>query len=177
MGAAGWELVAIYDKSSNWLRDMEKGFALFKRLVPDGQKPLGPWAEGGHHDEDWTDVFPSTLWLGFGRPREDAWMIAVSALERLEGRDFVILEDDEDDSPREWADRYGPEPPTLPGDQIVWIVDGLDGDAEAIAVVAEGRRGDASMLPSIAGQVPEDVTLGREVKVSPDGTIDFDSPD
>ena len=44
LGADGWELVTIYDKSSNWLAGMEKGFALFKRPVPDGQAADGPWA-------------------------------------------------------------------------------------------------------------------------------------
>lgn len=48
MGAAGWELVGIYDKSSNWLQGMEKGFALFKREVADGQDPEGPWADAGY---------------------------------------------------------------------------------------------------------------------------------
>jgi hypothetical protein len=45
LGKEGWELVAIYDKSSNWLAGMEKGFALFKRPVADGAEPEGPWAE------------------------------------------------------------------------------------------------------------------------------------
>lgn len=177
MGSAGWELVVIYDKSSNWLQGMEKGFALFKREVPDGQKPVGPWAEGGHHDE-WVDEAGSgadgysTLWLGYARPR-DEWMIADSVLERLGGQDFVMLEDGEDDDPREWAGRLGHAPPTLPGDQVVWIVDESDGDSEAIAVVAEERRGDVSILPAIARQVPEGITLGRDFQVSPDGLIDL----
>jgi hypothetical protein len=45
MGENGWELVGIYDKSSNWLSGMEKGFALFKRPVLDGSMPDGAWAE------------------------------------------------------------------------------------------------------------------------------------
>jgi hypothetical protein len=43
LGEHGWELVAIYDKSSNWLVGMEKGFALMRREVPDGEEPDGPW--------------------------------------------------------------------------------------------------------------------------------------
>lgn len=37
-GEAGWELVTIYDKSSNWFAEMEKGFMLFKRPVPPGAR-------------------------------------------------------------------------------------------------------------------------------------------
>ena len=33
----GWDLVAIYDKASNWMQGMEKGFILLKRPVPDGR--------------------------------------------------------------------------------------------------------------------------------------------
>jgi hypothetical protein len=44
-GAQGWELVAILDKASNWLANMEKGFVLFKRPVPPGDEPEGGWAE------------------------------------------------------------------------------------------------------------------------------------
>ena len=39
LGAAasqGWELVGVYDKASNWLSGMEKGFILLKRQVPPG---------------------------------------------------------------------------------------------------------------------------------------------
>lgn len=43
LGAEGWELVALHDKSSNWLTSMEKGFAVFKRAVPDDAEPDGPW--------------------------------------------------------------------------------------------------------------------------------------
>jgi hypothetical protein len=50
-GERGWELFAIYDKSSNWVAGMEKGFALFKRVVPDGVEPDGPWAEVFSSDE------------------------------------------------------------------------------------------------------------------------------
>jgi len=45
LGEQGWELVSIYDKGSNWMTSMEKGFALFKRAVPEGERPIGPWAE------------------------------------------------------------------------------------------------------------------------------------
>jgi hypothetical protein len=44
LGAEGWELVTIYDKASNWLNGFEKGFALFKRPVAEGEDPVGPWA-------------------------------------------------------------------------------------------------------------------------------------
>lgn len=36
LGEQGWELVTIYDKSSNWFAEMEKGFMLLKRPVPPG---------------------------------------------------------------------------------------------------------------------------------------------
>lgn len=51
LGADGWELVAMYDKSSNWLAGMEKGFAVFKRAVPDGSDPVGPWASATFADD------------------------------------------------------------------------------------------------------------------------------
>ena len=51
LGAHGWELVGMYDKASNWFSDMEKGFAVFKREVPDGEEPDGPWAEWQFADE------------------------------------------------------------------------------------------------------------------------------
>lgn len=35
-GENGWELVTVYDKGSNWMSGMEKGFLLLKRRVPDG---------------------------------------------------------------------------------------------------------------------------------------------
>jgi hypothetical protein len=44
-GSQGWELVTIYDKASNWFQGMEKGFILFKRPVPPGDEPDGPWAQ------------------------------------------------------------------------------------------------------------------------------------
>ena len=36
---AGWELVTIYDKASNWVGGWEKGFMLLKRPVPEGTSP------------------------------------------------------------------------------------------------------------------------------------------
>jgi hypothetical protein len=45
LGAEGWELIAVYDKASNWIAAMEKGFALFKRPVaPDESAPPDGWA-------------------------------------------------------------------------------------------------------------------------------------
>ena len=53
LGEQGWELVAMYDKGSNWWGQLEKGFALFKREVPDGRSPDGPWAQWTYsHDLD-----------------------------------------------------------------------------------------------------------------------------
>ena len=40
----GWQLVANYDKASNWFQGMEKGFVLFMRTVAPGDEPIGPWA-------------------------------------------------------------------------------------------------------------------------------------
>ena len=42
-GQAGWELVTIFDKSSNWFVGMEKGFMLLGRRVPAGVEP-DEWA-------------------------------------------------------------------------------------------------------------------------------------
>jgi Protein of unknown function (DUF2510) len=36
LGSQGWEIAAIYDKQSNWMTGMEKGFVLLKRPVPPG---------------------------------------------------------------------------------------------------------------------------------------------
>lgn len=44
LGAERWELVHVYDKASNWFAGFEKGFVLFKRPVPAGEKPDGGWA-------------------------------------------------------------------------------------------------------------------------------------
>ena len=53
LGSEGWELVHVYDKASNWFNGMEKGFALFKRLIPPGQEPDdGTWAV--HYDANGT---------------------------------------------------------------------------------------------------------------------------
>lgn len=38
LGESGWELITVYDKASNWLNGFEKGFMLFKRAVPPGQR-------------------------------------------------------------------------------------------------------------------------------------------
>lgn len=38
-GSAGWELISIYDKASNWLGGLEKGFMMLKRPVPDDVEP------------------------------------------------------------------------------------------------------------------------------------------
>lgn len=43
LGSQGWELVHVYDKASNWLNGMEKGFALFRRSVAPGEHPDGGW--------------------------------------------------------------------------------------------------------------------------------------
>lgn len=70
LGASGWELVVIYDKSSNWLQGFEKGFALFKRLVADGEEPDGPWAEAtyasGGTDSDGIPELSETECLSCG---------------------------------------------------------------------------------------------------------------
>jgi hypothetical protein len=39
-GRLGWELVQVYDKSSNWWTGMEKGFMLLRRQVPQGVEPI-----------------------------------------------------------------------------------------------------------------------------------------
>ena len=41
-GAAGWELITVFDKQSNWIGSMEKGFMMMKRPVPPGIDP-GEW--------------------------------------------------------------------------------------------------------------------------------------
>jgi hypothetical protein len=45
LGAEGWELVTVYDKTINGFAGFESGFALCKRSVADGAEPEGPWAE------------------------------------------------------------------------------------------------------------------------------------
>lgn len=44
LGQEGWEVAAMMDKASNWIA-AENAFLLLKRPVPDGQEPVGPWAE------------------------------------------------------------------------------------------------------------------------------------
>jgi hypothetical protein len=36
LGSEGWELVTVYDKGSNWMSGMEKGFMMLKRPVHRG---------------------------------------------------------------------------------------------------------------------------------------------
>ena len=43
LGRNGWEIAATFDRASNWLADMEKGFVIFKRPVREGEDPDGPW--------------------------------------------------------------------------------------------------------------------------------------
>ena len=38
LGADGWQLVATYDKASNWFQGVEKGFVLFMRDHPAGAR-------------------------------------------------------------------------------------------------------------------------------------------
>jgi len=45
LGSNGYELATVYDKASNWLTGMEKGFMLFKRHVPAGTDPVGDWCQ------------------------------------------------------------------------------------------------------------------------------------
>ena len=45
LGADGWELAHVFDKSSNWIGGFEKGFALLKRPVMPGEPdPPEGWA-------------------------------------------------------------------------------------------------------------------------------------
>ena len=50
LGQNGWRLVSIYDKGSNWVTGLEKGFALFMKEVPDGHDPDGEWASWEYAD-------------------------------------------------------------------------------------------------------------------------------
>jgi hypothetical protein len=45
LGPEGWELIGVFDKSSNWIGGTEKGFMLFKRPVAQGEHPVGSWSE------------------------------------------------------------------------------------------------------------------------------------
>jgi len=69
LGSEGWELVAVYDKASNWWNGFEKGFVLFKREVPSGEEPDGPWAQFEAADvaSKTENVSPASAWKrGFG---------------------------------------------------------------------------------------------------------------
>jgi Short C-terminal domain len=44
LGSRGWEIAIGFDKASNWLAGLEKGFMIFKRPVAAGVEPEGPWA-------------------------------------------------------------------------------------------------------------------------------------
>jgi hypothetical protein len=44
-GQAGFELVSMYDKASNWIAGGENGFMIFKRAVPEGELPDGEWTQ------------------------------------------------------------------------------------------------------------------------------------
>lgn len=50
LGSAGWELVTIHDKVSNWLGGMEKGFAIFKREVAPEDPEPDKWASWEYAD-------------------------------------------------------------------------------------------------------------------------------
>ena len=60
LGADGWELVGVYDKSSNWLAGMEKGFAMLKRPVYPGENPDEGWAVQVDRDGNFLPQEPST---------------------------------------------------------------------------------------------------------------------
>jgi hypothetical protein len=68
LGAEGWELVHVYDKASNWLAGTEKGFALFKRAVAEGDSPPEGWAVA-LDPNDFPDVSISEY---TGRPKNAA---------------------------------------------------------------------------------------------------------
>lgn len=48
LGSQGWELVAIYDKASNWIGGTEKGFAIFKKEVADDAPEPEQWGSWAH---------------------------------------------------------------------------------------------------------------------------------
>jgi hypothetical protein len=79
-GKDGWELISVYDKSTNWFAGMEKGFMLFKRSVAPGTT-LRPeeWCETHSFEgtttytrkdrpkvEDSTDSTNKSAWLDEG---------------------------------------------------------------------------------------------------------------
>jgi hypothetical protein len=45
LGADGWELAHVIDKSSNWIA-VEKAQLVMNRAVLPGDEPEGPWASG-----------------------------------------------------------------------------------------------------------------------------------
>lgn len=61
LGSQGWELVGVYDKSSNWLNGMEKGFVLFKREVAPGAHPEGAWGIWERSAEHMTPLPPAPV--------------------------------------------------------------------------------------------------------------------
>jgi hypothetical protein len=44
-GQRGWELQTVYDKGVAFFQGLENGFIIFKRPVPIGEEPDGPWTE------------------------------------------------------------------------------------------------------------------------------------
>ena len=68
MGEQGYELTTVYDKASNWFQGMEKCFMLFKREVPSGSEPVGPWC----WVLDVTTLDQSGV-AGYGFPENQAW--------------------------------------------------------------------------------------------------------
>jgi hypothetical protein len=44
-GQRGWELQTVFDQAVPFTRSFEDGYILFKRPVPDGEEPDGPWSE------------------------------------------------------------------------------------------------------------------------------------
>lgn len=71
MGEHGYELVTVYDKASNWFQGMEKGFMLFKRHVPAGQTPDGPWC--GVVDVNELRIVDHAAGPDYGYPTGQAW--------------------------------------------------------------------------------------------------------
>lgn len=73
MGATGYELITVYDKSSNWFANMEKGFMLFKREVPDGEEPTGPWCGVLDHLTMTMKEAVEQVDTNYGYPAGQAW--------------------------------------------------------------------------------------------------------
>ena len=61
LGAEGWELITVFDKTSNWTR-AEKGFALFKRPVPEGDEPT-----------EWAILSDETVGAAKANDKSDGW--------------------------------------------------------------------------------------------------------